>query len=269
MISIILPTFNGSKYIKRAIDSVISQTFIEWELFVIDDGSSDDTESIVKKYTDPRIIYLKNEQNLGIQKTLNKGLREAKGEYIARIDDDDIWCDENKLKKQVEFLDKNKDCVLVGTGVVIINEEGNEIMRYLLPEKNEEIRGRLLFKNCFVHSSIVFRKDTALALGGYSEGGEARHIEDYDLWLKLGTGGNFYNLPIYGVKFTSREESLSSKNKIDQFKKDIKLIENFKNDYPNYLKAHIFGMFRLFLYKIFNFIPDSLKNKIVKFYKKN
>lgn len=270
IVSIILPTYNGARYIKRAIDSVIAQTFSDWELLVIDDGSKDDTGNIVKEYTnkDSRIIYLKNEINLGIQKTLNKGLKEAKGKYIARIDDDDEWIDKDKLKKQIEFLENNKDYVLIGTGVVVVGEEGIELMRYLLPETDIEIRNKILSKNCFVHSSVVFKKDTALTFGGYDESKDSKHIEDYDLWLKLGTIGMFANLPICGLKFTQREGSISSIHKLEQFKKNINLIKKYKYKYSKYYRSIIFSYLRFKLYDIYLLlIPNKIKTKILKLYK--
>lgn len=269
-ISIILPTYNGEKYIKWAIESVISQSFSDWELIVIDDGSNDNTESIVKEYAgkDQRVIYFKNEVNLEIQKSLNKGLKEAKGEYIARIDDDDEWIDKDKLKKQVEFLDNNPDYALVGTGAVVVNKEGVEMFRYLLPETDQEIRNKLLMKNCFIHSSVLFRKDVVLKLGGYSEDIEVKYIEDYDLWLKLGIIGKLANLPVWGISFMMREGSITSKNKLEQFRKNLVLIKKFKNKYPRYLQSIILGYSRLYSYRLFNSIPYiSLKNKILKIYK--
>lgn len=271
-VSIILPTYNGGKYIKRAIESVMTQTFSEWELLVIDDGSTDDTERIVKEFAskDSRIIYLKNEKNLGIQKTLNRGLKEAKGEYIARIDDDDEWVDKDKIKKQVEFLESKPDHVLVGTGVIVIDENNNELFRYLLPESDKDIKGRILGKNCFVHSSVMFRKLTALEFGGYDESTSTRHIEDYDLWLKLGTVGKFANLPLYAIKFTQRSGSISGKNKIEQFKKNIKLIKTYKNKYPNYLGAFIRSYARILIYGFILKSPIKFSlNKLIKIYKEN
>ena len=222
-VSIILPTYNGSRFIQRSIESILLQSFADFELLVIDDGSTDSTAEIIQEATrsDSRIVYLKNEKNLGIQKTLNKGLRAAKNEYIARIDDDDLWVDEDKLKKQVEFLDTHPDYVLVGTGVIIQNEEGAELFSFLNPQTDEEIRKKILGKNCFTHSSVMFRKSAAIKFGGYDESQETRHIEDYDLWLKLGTIGKIANLPCYSVRFTLRPGNISSKNKIVQFRKDL------------------------------------------------
>lgn len=268
-ISIILPTYNGEHYIKRAIGSVISQTFSKWELIIIDDGSVDDTKRIVKEYSnkEARIIYIKNETNLGIQKTLNRGLKEAKGDYIARIDDDDEWIDKEKLQKQFEFLENNNSYVLVGTGAIVVNETEKELFKYLLPETDQEIRNKLLMKNCFIHSSVLLRKNSVLNFSGYDESIESKHLEDYDLWLKLGTIGKLANLHMYGIKFTMRDDSISSNNKLEQFRKDLILIKKYKNKYPKYFESIIFGYSRLFFYKIFDLFPYLLKNRILKLYK--
>lgn len=268
-VSIILPTYNGGKYIRQTIDSVIAQNFCGWELLVIDDGSIDNTENIINEYInkDKRIIHFKNEVNLGIQKTLNKGLGGAEGEYIARIDDDDQWIDKDKLKRQVEFLNDNPEYVLVGTGAIVTNEKGQELFRYLLPEKDQDIRNKILMKNCFTHSSVLFRKESVVKLGGYTEEGNVKHLEDYDLWLKLGTIGKLANLPVWGINFMIRDDSLSSMNKLDQFKRNVILIKKYKNNYPNYLYSVIFCRLRLSFYQILNILPMQLKNKIIKIYK--
>lgn len=273
LISIILPTWkNAGEYINRSIDSVIAQSYLNWELLIIDDGLTDNTEDIIKGYAekDPRIKFLKNESNIGLQKTLNKGINEAKGEYIARIDDDDVWVDKDKLARQVEFLESNTDHVLVGTGVVVVDEEGKEMLRYLVPETDRDIRSRLLGKNCFVHSSIIIRKDTVLSLGGYDESQETKHLEDYDLWLRLGTLGKLANLPFYMVNFTQRSESISSVNKREQFKKSINVIKKYKDKYPNYFGALIRAYIRILVYGFILKLPIKFTlNKLIKFYKEN
>lgn len=272
LVSIILPVYNGANRIKEAIKSVIGQTYTNWELLVVDDGSQDNTGKIVEDFikNNQRIKYVKNELNFGIQKTLNRGLKESKGQYIARIDDDDIWIDIDKLSKQVEFLDNNPDYVLTGTGVIVVNEKGNELFRYLLPETDIKIRNNILSKNCFAHSSVVFKKDMALSFKGYDESVNTRHIEDYDLWLKLGSIGKFVNLPIYAVKFTCRDQSISSKNKQEQFKKNITIIKKYKNKYPNYFRAVSMSYLRLIIYRfILKLLIRFSLNKITKLYKNN
>jgi len=268
-ISVILPTYNGARFIARALRSIIVQSVREFEIIVIDDESTDRTADIVKKIgaADSRIRYFRNEYNLGIQKSLNRGLREARGEYIARIDDDDEWIDPQKLEKQLAFFKKHPDCVLVGIGVIVVDEEDEELFRYLLPETDEKIRKKIFYKNCFIHSGVVFKKDAAMKFNGYDESEKVRHIEDYNLWLKLGTVGKLANLPIYGVKFTLRSGNISSKNKVEQFKKDINLIKKFRPYYPNYFGALIRSYLRLIFYGVFNFLP--LKSKILKFYKEH
>lgn len=252
LISIILPTYNGSKWIKNAILSVQAQTYSNWELLVVDDGSNDNTGEVVRNMAglDQRVIYTKNEKNLGIQKSLNKGLREAKGEYIARIDDDDEWIDIDKLKTQVEFLEKNNDYVLVGTGVKAVYENGNTVFERINPLDDLDIRKTILNKNCFIHSSVMFRKSIALQVGGYSEDLKMKHVEDYDLWLRMGRIGKLANLSIIGIKLLIHKESLSSKNKIAQFEKSIKLAKLYKNYYPNFYRAYASLYMRMMIYKI-------------------
>ena len=225
-VSIILPTYNGAARIGRSIDSVLAQTYTDWELIIIDDGSVDDIQIVLP--SDERIRYLKNETNLGIQKSLNRGLNEAKGKYIARIDDDDVWSDTTKLEKQVAFLESNPEYVLVGTGVILVDENGNELSRYTLPSTDRAIRAKILRKNCFIHSSVMFRN-----IGiRYSEDVQVRHAEDYELWLRLGIQGKVANLPIYSVTCMVRKQSLTGQNRITQAQRILALSWKYKTKYP-------------------------------------
>lgn len=270
LVSIILPTYNGAQWIKRSIESVISQSYKDWELIVVDDGSTDNTAVIVANMAqnDSRIRYIKNDVNSGIQKTLNHGLKEARGEYIARIDDDDYWVDTDKLQKQVEFLDTNTDHVLVGTGVIIVDEGDNELFRYLVPITNEAIQKRLLGKNCFVHSSVMFRKVSVMQFGGYSENVAEKHFEDYDLWLKLGTIGKLANLPTYSVRYTMRNSSLSAVNRVEIFHKIIGHLKKYKKSYKGYYGALIRAYARYILFSIYLKLPFKFSlSKFIKLYK--
>jgi len=257
LVSVILPTYNGAKRIQGAIESVLGQSYASWELLVIDDGATDNTDEIVARFTvnDHRIKYSKNDTNLGIQKTLNRGLAEAKGKYIARIDDDDVWIDIDKLKTQIEFLENNQDHVLIGTGFVAVDEKGKEVFKRLNSEDDKSIRDSILSINCFVHSGVVFNRDVALQCGGYSTTLDVKHIEDYELWLKLGTLGKLANLPNYSVRLMLRAESISSKNKATQLKKSIQLIRKFKDNYPNYVSSVMSLYTRLTALMIFQIWP--------------
>jgi glycosyltransferase involved in cell wall biosynthesis len=247
-ISVILPTLNGMKYLEQAIHSVLTQSFEDLELIIINDGSTDETDMIVnrliKEYS--RIVYIKHEKSLGLQKTLNEGLALSRGEFIARIDDDDIWNDRDKLIKQMNIFSRDRNYVLVGTGMHAVDEQGNKLYDSNLPETDEAIRKNLLFQTSFVHSSVCFRKNAVVKCGGYNEEEEIRHIEDYELWLKLGTMGKLYNIPDHSVTIKLRPGSVMAKNIIEQQKKSLRLIKRFRKNYPGYRKAMIIAYLRLF-----------------------
>jgi len=228
-ISILLPTYNGSKYIEKAIKSVLQQSYKDWELIILDDASTDSTEAISIKYVglDPRIKYIKNETNLRLAQNLNKGIKLSSGIFIARIDEDDIWIDRNKLSKQIDFLNKNPKCVLVGTGFEIIDESGKKNIRHVVsPTEDTLLRKIILRHNPFCHSSVLFRKLDVVKIGGYDQ--QVTYGEDWDLWLRLGVMGTLATLSDIMVRYLQRKTSMSHKHTIfRQFQFHLKLI--FKN----------------------------------------
>jgi len=238
-VSIIIATYKGSRFIRKAIESVLAQTFADYELIILDDGPGDETGEVVREFEkERRIIYQRSEPPLGLFESANRGLREAKGEYIARIDDDDVWVDVDKLKKQVEFLDTHPEYVLVGTGVIGRDENGTELSRGFLPERDNEIREKMLAQNCFAHSSVMFRKSAAMASGGYREA-RRPYSEDYDLWLKLGTKGKLANLSIYGFGYTRHNRGVlfAFRERFIVAIKDLYLCGKYKDKYPHYWRA--------------------------------
>lgn len=270
-VSVLLPTYNGGQFIVRAIKSVLAQTFQDFELLVIDDGSTDDTATQVEGVAarDSRVRFIRNERNLGLQKTLNAGLQQARGEYIARIDDDDTWADQGKLAAQVAFLDANQKTVLVGTGVVVVSESGEELLRFLNPETDEQIRHQLLSRNCFSHSSVVFRTAAVRSLGGYGENVDVLHIEDYDLWLRLGGVGQLTNLPRYDINFTSRKAAVSAQNRSAQFKRTIALIKKYRQRYPRYYRGLVLAYARYYFYNLYQLMPASMRHAFLRAYKQH
>ncbi len=261
IISIILPVYNGAHTLKWCIESVLAQTHQEWELIVVDDGSTDNTKSIVAQYVahDSRIIYIKNEHNLGIQKTLNRGLKEVKGKYIARIDADDVWSDPDKLSTQVSFLEANTEYVLVGTGARLVSTEHTELNHYLLPQDDVVIRARMLAKNCFVHSSVLMRSVIVQDVGGYSESVISRHVEDHELWLRLGEKGKLKNLPLYGVDLMVSDTSITAKYRVLQAKRMLKLGWQYRKKYPNAFLGIVIGIIRLVFFAVVSMMPLSKK----------
>lgn len=270
LVSIILPTHNGAAFIRRAIESVRAQTCKEWELLVINDGSTDATGSLVTEVAaiEPRIKMLRFEKNKGIQKALNEGLLQARGEYIARIDDDDVWSDTQKLEKQLAFMAAHPSCLLIGTGVIVQDEEGRELYRFKNPLTDTAIRRRMLFKNCFSHSTVLFRTSAALRFHGYNESEAVLHVEDYDLWLKLGTIGELANLPDYAVRFTQRKQAISGRHKAIQLAKQQLVTAQFRAAYPGATLARFASTLRSGGYRIWGFLPDRLRRLILSAYKR-
>jgi glycosyltransferase involved in cell wall biosynthesis len=183
LISILLPVYNGEKYIHEAISSILMQTFEDWELIIINDGSNDESEPVILSFEDKRIRYY-NHKNMGLARTLNKGISLARGKYIARQDQDDISLP-TRLGKQVSFFEANPHSVLLGTRANILEEDKRTARMQLHPLSDAEIKLGLLFDNFFVHSSVMINKDLLLKVGGYSEDPSRQPPEDYELWSRI------------------------------------------------------------------------------------
>ena len=272
-ISIILPTYNGAKRIARAIQSVQKQSLRDWELLVVIDGSTDGTFSVVSDIAknDERIRIVNNKENQGIQKTLNNGIKKSTGVYIARIDDDDEWCDNEKLQKQFNFLESNPEYGLVGSGIVLVNKNGDEIDQYLFVENDNDIRKTFLSQNHFAHPSVMFRKSIFEKTGLYSEKEEHKHVEDHEFWLRIGKYGKLKNLSEYLINYQIREGSISGRNKELQLRRRLMLCIQYRKDYPNFIKNFLKILFvyvgYVFVGWIFIRFP-KIRGKITSLYKK-
>jgi len=186
-VSVILPVYNGEAYLKEAIDSILAQTFTDFELLVINDGSSDGSERIITSYTDQRVKHVKNERNSGLVFSLNRGVKEARGTFIARMDADDIALPE-RLEKQVAFLQSN-EADIVATRVKLIDAFGNSLPDWVEDRDHitrDEIRRYLRRNNCIAHPTVMGR--TAL-FRSYPYRFRQHYSEDYDLWLRMAADG--------------------------------------------------------------------------------
>jgi glycosyltransferase involved in cell wall biosynthesis len=191
MISILLATYNGEKYIKESIDSIFNQTFDKWELLIGFNGTTDNSKKIVNEYNDSRIRIFDYGNDKGKAKTLNKLILEAKYDWITIQDDDDIWV-ENKLEKQIKFID-NYD--VIGTMISYIDENLNFKGQPNLSLNHEDITRRSLSgDNQIANTSAIFKKRDALEINGWDTTIDG--IEDFDFWLKLMRDKKkFINLP--------------------------------------------------------------------------
>lgn len=261
LVSVVIPVFNGEKHVRRAIESVANQTYQNMEIIIVDDGSTDNTPQIISAFIkkDPRIITITNETNFGFVKSLNKGIENSKGKYIARLDDDDVWSDNQKIEKQVVFLEKNYNYVLVGGGVIVKKEsDDKEMIRYLFPENDSEIRKTLLVDNLFAHSAVVFLKSAFDKVGGYEE--RFGFFADRELWLKLGKVGKFYNFPEYFIHYSDKEANsgkYDSRNRNIRRKLalNIELRKKHSDNYPGFIKSVLLCVARYF----YSFLPFRKK----------
>ena len=191
-ISVLLPVYNGRKYVADSIKSILSQSEADFELIVIDDGSADDSYSIVQKFADSRIRTIRHE-NRGLAASLNVGLAEARGKYIARQDQDDISMPQ-RLEKQISYMRAHPECGLLGTWAQILEGEKMAARFHRHPTDADELCYELLFNNPFVHSSVMIRKTILDKVGGYSTDPSRQPPEDYELWSRISRSCRVANL---------------------------------------------------------------------------
>ncbi len=223
LVSVIMPCFNAEKYVEAAIESILNQTFSDFELIIVDDGSSDASASIVKRYIpkDPRIIYIYNNRNCGVVDSLNRGIEKARGTYIARMDADDI-SHPYRLAKQVTHMANHPKCVVCGTYIGLIDEDGKRIGLRAYDTKDELIRKNILLKSPFAHPSVVIKKETLLQNGVlYSK--RFGRAEDYYLWMRLMPLGSFANIDEFLFDYRITSDSIKSKFAKETLKDTLRL----------------------------------------------
>lgn len=238
-ISIVIVTYNRADLLPKATASVLAQSFRDFELLIIDDGSIDGTEAYARGLAarDERVKYFKNELNLGISKSRNRGVALARGEYIAMLDSDDYWIDTDKLKIQAAYLGAHPEIGLIGTGIRCEDEQGAVLKEDIFMADDEKIRGCMLWKNQIAQSSVLFRKSAFVKAGGYDESFSIG--EDYDLWLKIGKDWKFANLPEAMVAYLIHSGGITKERRFQTISATDKIICRYRKDYPGYLKARL------------------------------
>jgi glycosyltransferase involved in cell wall biosynthesis len=190
-VTVLMPVFNAGPYLREAVDSILGQSFRDFELIAINDGSTDNSADILRSYQNPRLRFVENERNLGIIATLNRGLGMATGEYVARMDSDDVSLPE-RLAKQVAFMDAHPEVGVCGAWIRFIGDASPVTARY--PEKHESIRCQLLFSNALAHPTVIMRR-ALLERYSLRYRDEYRSAEDYDLWRRCAGLFQLHNLP--------------------------------------------------------------------------
>lgn len=206
-VSVILPVYNGCNYIRQTIGSILSQEFKDFELIIVDDGSTDKTRQAIGEFTDERIIYYYQE-NSGASSAINSGIKKAKGEFIAHCDADDIWA-KDKLSRQMKAMIQRPEIVLSGTWASIINDKGEKIGEHNHAYENNKIKIELMFRNPFVHSSLMYRKQAAIEVGLYSTDETLTPPEDYEFITRMAGIGSLMNIKERLVLYRHHSEGLS------------------------------------------------------------
>ncbi|MDF2633460.1 MAG: glycosyl transferase family 2 [Pelosinus sp.] len=206
IITVLMPVHNGSLYLCDAIDSILGQTYHNFEFLIIDDGSTDNTADIISSYKDGRIRVIKNDTNIGISKALNIGIQNARGRYIARMDCDDV-SRSDRLYKQVLFMEQHPEIGVCGSWVKTIEEwgQGNLWRFYTEPE---QIKCQLLFGNVLAHPSVLIRRDVLKTTGTYYHV-LYKYAQDYKLWVELAKKVLFVNIPEVLVAYRIHDKQAS------------------------------------------------------------
>lgn len=284
-VTVLMAVYNDERHIKEAVDSILNQTFNDFEFLIINDASKDGTYEILKSYNDPRIKIHTNDKNIGLSKSLNIGLKIAKGEYVARQDSDDISMPE-RLKKQVAFLNTYPDYAVVGTFAKVLNDDSEEVQLWERPIEDSSIREYLKTDNCIVHGSAMIRMPSLINVGFYDESMEKS--QDYELWLRFSKKYKMANIPEFlylwrtnrekvGIKYIKEKQILVALAKIkNDFvgpkETSIQLINSFsKLHFTTSVFYYIFKLIRWITLKRINayniykvFFKVKFSNKIKK-----
>lgn len=205
-VSVVMSVYNGEKYLRESVESILHQTYMDFEFIIVNDGSVDGTKEILEYYVDERIVLL-HQENIGLTKSLNRGIAVARGKYIARQDADDI-SKPLRLEKQVAFLEKNPDVGLLGTNFTFIDDNGKLLHNSYLPLDNENLQNRLARICTHCHTSVMIRKEALDKVGGYRD--FFKYAQDYDLWLRISEKYKIRNLSSFLVSYRETREAISS-----------------------------------------------------------
>lgn len=264
-IDIIMGIYNCENYLEKSINSLINQSFDSWRLILCDDGSTDKTYNVAKKYASKykdKIILLKNRKNMGLNYTLNKCLEQAKSKYIARQDGDD-YSDPNRLQEQYYFLENNKQYDFVSSGINLFDEKGiwGKIILKEEPKYEDFVKG-----SPFCHASVMIKRESLIKVGGYSLDKNTHRVEDYDLWINLYLAGfkgyNMQKVLYYACDDLAAIKRKNYRNRINEVKVKLKALKSFNLPLFNIIyifKPILLIIFPTFLYKLFR--KNKLKNR--------
>lgn len=252
LISVVIPVYNGNGFLTAAIDSILNQTYTNIEVIAIDDGSTDNSYEILKNLAqkDNRLRIYRNKKNLNISRTLNKGIKLAKGQYIARMDADDIALP-NRFEQQMKFLKNHPQVVILGGQCKTIDTTGKLIGKKLFPITDKQIREALYTTNPIQHPTAIINK--AILPRNFSwYNPELPPAEDYDLFFRLGQFGKYHNLPVFLLKYRQYIGSSTFKNPVKTFSvtRKVRKLARTQYGYVPSLKSHITHLLQVAVIKV-------------------
>lgn len=229
-ISVVMPVYNGAEFLAEAIESVLKQSFPDFELVIVNDGSSDNSETVIKGFSDKRIVYVKNELNKGLIFSLNKGISIAKGVFVARMDHDDV-ADAHRFEKQINEFVKDPDLVICGSFIKTFENSKEEFISHM-QSTHAQILSSIFFTCPFAHPTVMMKKEALLKLNTvYRE--DYPHSEDYDLWSRLVFSGKCKNIPEYLLNYRVHSSQVST------------VYENYKYESVMKIQANILSHFSI------------------------
>ncbi|MEN9389389.1 MAG: hypothetical protein RLY61_473 [Candidatus Parcubacteria bacterium] len=258
LVSVLIPAYNAQKYIEESIRSTLTQTYKNLQVIIVNDASTDRTGAIIEQFRlqDSRIELITNTSNLKMSLSLNKGLAQARGKYIARMDADDISLPE-RISRQVAYMESHPEVGISGTSMKIVDEDLQQIgiRSYYLTDA--EIRKHIFKFSPFCHPSIIMRKDVLDKAGGYEH--EYNPAEDYELYFRLGMHSKFGNIPDFLLMYRTVPNSMTTGgiNKMENMTTKIKL--KYLVQYNARTLDYILTYAQLYMSK---FIPPKLKFKL-------
>jgi len=205
-VSVLMPVYNREDLVREAIESVLRQDFSDFEFIIINDGSADNTDQVIRSFSDERIRYFTNDLNLGIARSRNKAFSLSKGTYIAVMDSDDV-CHPGRLAAQVGYLDEHPDIGVLGTAAQVIDRNNRKGVIYRMPSMHHMIKWEMPFRSPFVHPSVMIRRPLLEQANGYDV--ERDTVVDYELWVRLRNFTRFANLDDVYIFYRHHERNIT------------------------------------------------------------
>jgi glycosyltransferase involved in cell wall biosynthesis len=260
-VSVIILTFNRPQFISRAIESIQAQTLEDWELLVVQDGNNQALCELLRAWTarERRLRWFHREQGGNIADATNYALERARAPYVAILDDDDAWATSDKLARQVEFLDRNPDYTACGGGVIVVDPDECEQLRYLKPESDASIRRVALVANPMVHSTGMYRRDTLAGLGNYDV--SLKGFQDWDVWLKLGLAGKLYNFPDHLLRYRIWPGGGSFQAQRGNTQSAVRVVWRYRRRYRGFPLAMSLAL----AYYLYSWLPLPIRRATYKF----